>query len=182
MDRSKTASKVSRIAHFYLLAFYHRPTACPEKKGRFPYTWCHEILYTENLYLLRDELNEYKNYEHPVYVDVVTAAAPNLKHEHEPAYQTYYDVLTTVFMSPILSKTHNRTIILGAWGCGAFRNDPNVIARITMDVIVDYGGHLQNIVIAIPKQYQQYQQYQLPQNYDIFKKKLKDYKIPFQEM
>ena len=41
-------------------------------------------------------------------------------------------------------------IILGAYGCGFFGNDPYVVASIWRGIIRDYGGYFKNIVFAIP--------------------------------
>jgi uncharacterized protein (TIGR02452 family) len=46
----------------------------------------------------------------------------------------------------------NRALVLGAFGCGVFRNDPNVVARIWYDLLVNekLGQHLELVVHPIP--------------------------------
>ena len=42
------------------------------------------------------------------------------------------------------------TLVLGAWGCGVFQNDPNDIARYFKDALSgDFNGHFKKIVFAI---------------------------------
>ena len=40
-------------------------------------------------------------------------------------------------------------IVLGAFGCGAFRNDPEVVASAAFDVIPDYRGAFKAIEFAV---------------------------------
>lgn len=42
-----------------------------------------------------------------------------------------------------------KQIILGAWGCGDFNNDPHIVAKIYRDEINKRAGHFQHIVFAI---------------------------------
>lgn len=44
----------------------------------------------------------------------------------------------------------HRSIVLGAWGCGVFQNDPNAIAQYFKEVIdTDFHTHFKKIVFAI---------------------------------
>ena len=59
-----------------------------------------------------------------------------------------------------------RNLVLGAWGCGAFQNDPAAIAKVFKDYILkaDASASFDNIVFAIPgKKHKE-------GNFDIFKK------------
>ncbi len=42
-----------------------------------------------------------------------------------------------------------KNIVLGAWGCGAFRNDPYTIAKLFKNSIENYDGLYENIIFAI---------------------------------
>ena len=47
----------------------------------------------------------------------------------------------------VLRAVHQQghgTVVLGAWGCGAFRNDPDTIARIFADLLHP-GGVFHNV-------------------------------------
>ena len=66
-----------------------------------------------------------------------------------------YDILKNIFLLPVIISKKEKikkpnTIILGAFGCGVFGNDPKLIASLFMDICKKYGGHYENIVFAIP--------------------------------
>jgi uncharacterized protein (TIGR02452 family) len=46
----------------------------------------------------------------------------------------------------------HRTVILGAWGCGAFEGDPTVVAETARERLNDghFGGSFDRVVFAIP--------------------------------
>ncbi|MDF1664591.1 MAG: TIGR02452 family protein [Planctomycetota bacterium] len=46
----------------------------------------------------------------------------------------------------------HKTLILGAWGCGVFRNDPRQIAEIFKDVLEseEFAGAFRRVVFAVP--------------------------------
>ena len=72
-------------------------------------------------------------------------------------------------MCSILLKQQVDTAILGAWGCGVFKNDPYVIAYLTMHFINKMNGHLKTVIFAIPDA-------KFKQNYQAFSKAVQDYK------
>lgn len=59
----------------------------------------------------------------------------------------------------IAADNREKTLILGAWGCGAFRNDPEEIAKLFKEYLEgDFRGVFETVVFAIPgKQSQNYQ-------------------------
>lgn len=92
------------------------------------------------------------------------AAAPNLrKHDSvfkDPLYHDDYQRFITDNIRKMaleLPNSYQRTgdtyLILGAWGCGVFENDPNVIAKGFKDNIDLFGQYgIDHIVFAIPDQ------------------------------
>ena len=43
----------------------------------------------------------------------------------------------------------HRRLVLGAWGCGVFRNDPVVVAEAFAGALAEQAGHLDEVVFAI---------------------------------
>lgn len=98
-----------------------------------------------------------------VSVDVITCAAPNLREKPSNAYNP--DSGDAVHISSDeLYKLHLKRakhilhiaayngvdmLILGAFGCGAFQNDPSVVAKAYHDALEDYGKYFDLIEFAI---------------------------------
>ena len=59
-----------------------------------------------------------------------------------------------------------RNLVLGAFGCGAFKNNPEVVAKAYKEVLKEFDGYFENIEFAI------YCSKYDTQNYIIFKKVL----------
>ena len=118
-----------------------------------------------------------------VSVDVITCAAPNLRQRpgnmHNPAagakpVSVTPEELYTLHLNRAkhimhIAAAHSvDTLILGAFGCGAFANDPNVVARAYKDALTDprthYGSYFKLIEFAI------YCRAHETENYDAFKR------------
>ena len=88
--------------------------------------------------------------------DVITCAAPNLTAAKE--YCNVSDALNTKeltsrcdFVLNILSEQQAETIILGAYGCGVFGQDPEEVANIFKNLLATkYNGVFRKVVFAIP--------------------------------
>jgi len=110
-----------------------------------------EALYTKNVIFFKDK--DYNDMEF-VKVDVVTMASINLNPNAEydektetwteglvPKSDDYWD-MTLMKVRTILSlaaKNKCKYIILGAWGCGVFKNDPIDMADAFAEVLIDEG-------------------------------------------
>ena len=72
-------------------------------------------------------------------VDVITCAAPELWRGN--AMPPNYEALITQRIKRILdvaAKEKVAVLILGAWGCGAFRNPSEVVARVFFSLLKNY--------------------------------------------
>lgn len=101
--------------------------------------------------------------ENFVTVDVLTCAAPNLR--NEPANWHNPETGEPIRMDPqellslhihrgrhimCIAAAHSVDIlILGAFGCGAFRNDPYIVAQAYRTVTQEYQKYFDTIVFAI---------------------------------
>ena len=101
-------------------------------------------------------------------VNVITCAAPNLRPDrnenmHVPvSNQKLYD-LHVKRMRRILNiaaMKENAVVILGAYGCGAFRNPPRVVSSAMRQVVEEFRFHFRVIEFAVycpPRDEQNYQ-------------------------
>jgi uncharacterized protein (TIGR02452 family) len=95
--------------------------------------------------------------EKPILASVITAPAPNAGAiaQNEPAnlerVQATLKRRSELVLS-IASANQVDRLILGAWGCGVFRNDPPVVARIFADLLKPTGkfaGAFDEVVFAV---------------------------------
>ena len=62
---------------------------------------------------------------------LVTAAAPNVNFAKELYdLDLMYDTVRTAFLAPRLAQPETTTLVLGAWGCGAFGGNPHEISEL----------------------------------------------------
>lgn len=72
-------------------------------------------------------------------VDVITCAAPELmKIRHRPA--NYEEIITSRIKKilDVAAKEQVEVLILGAWGCGAFKNPSDIIATVFRTLLKNY--------------------------------------------
>ncbi len=111
--------------------------ACLKRKSMFynENILCDNSLYTDNMIYSPDVpffRNEYNLFiEEPFKLSIISAPAPNVR-----SLEIAEDDLKDIFRRRILkilqiAESHNhKTIILGAWGCGAFGNSPDLVASV----------------------------------------------------
>ena len=101
--------------------------------------------------------------ENFVTVDVISCAAPNLRNEpaniHNPETgeavriepQMLYDLHLSraKHILHIAAANGVEIIVLGAFGCGAFCNDPNVVAKAYRDALKEYANKFYVVEFAI---------------------------------
>lgn len=132
-----------------------------------------EALYTKNAIFFKD-----KNYDYiyPITVDVITIPAVNLNNiaKYDDLHKTNnYEKLTKDKIRLMLSMAilnETRILILGAWGCGVFKNDPTTMAQYFYDILIGEGyiKQLDKVIFAIINDHNS-----VGNNYQIFKSILK---------
>ena len=96
-------------------------------------------------------------------VDVITCAAPNLRNVVSNAYNVESGSAVAVtsdelyqihlkrarHIMTVAAANHADILILGAFGCGAFANDPHVVAKAMFDALKEFDGCFDLIEFAI---------------------------------
>ena len=113
-----------------------------------------------------------------VKVDVISCAAPNLRKRSGNYYNPEHGLTPEISAGElytlhkkraehilhVAAANHAHALVLGAFGCGAFANDPNVVARAYKDAMVSYTQYFRMIEFAV------YCRQDETDNYDAFKK------------
>lgn len=112
------------------------------------------IIYAPQVPIIKDEEGELL--ENVVTASVITTPAVNagavLRNEsQEQIDQIEYRMKQRMEMVlAICSELGYETLVLGAWGCGVFRNDPAVIARLFHELLIGkYKGQFKEVIFAI---------------------------------
>lgn len=111
------------------------------------------VLITPDIEIMRDCETYNLLHHNEIYkVNVVSVAAQDLHHEKfdETCVRR---TLANMYCSIRNYLPHTDTLILGAWGCGAFKNDPNTMATIMNDINLKYGGFLKRIVFTLTRKF-----------------------------
>lgn len=120
-----------------------------------------DIIYTPNVVVIKDD--DYNMLAETFKVDIISCAAPNLREKPNNAYnlgdgdkvQISDDELLAlhekrarkIFASAIANGI--KVLILGAFGCGAFCNDPHIVAQAYKNVLPEFQDYFQTIEFAV---------------------------------
>jgi len=127
------------------------------KTEKYPFD-LRDVICTDPCLCMRDSNSEtYKFLDKSEFKSFyfVTAAAPNIRYggeyfDPEKTSLTIDNILLAPILKPNFIKKEKPCLILGAWGCGAFGNDPVEIAKLMKNEIMKYGGHYSLIIFAVP--------------------------------
>lgn len=123
-----------------------------------------DIIYTQGVVIIRDEGGKIGDQWDWRLVDVISCAAPNLRKnpanrynkEQGPAVQITDEELLALhekrarrIMSVAAEIAYADHIILGAFGCGAFRNNPRIVAQAYKNVIPEFLDSFRTIEFAV---------------------------------
>ena len=120
-----------------------------------------DIIFTPNVQVLKDD--DYRLLVDPFAVDVITCAAPNLRERPANAFNPGYDKSVTISpdelrllheqrarrIMTVAAQNKTDVLILGAFGCGAFRNDPMVVAQAYKNILPEFLHHFLTIEFAV---------------------------------
>lgn len=120
-----------------------------------------DILYTPRVHVIKSD--SYTNLYRNAVVDVITCAAPNLRETPANAYnheagegiklsdtELYEIHLKRAKKIMAVAAHHNvDVLVLGAFGCGAFRNNPEIVANAYKDALKDYATCFDTVEFAV---------------------------------
>ncbi len=123
-------------------------------KNQSSFLYSDYMIYSPNVLFWNDDNGDY--FEKPLVADIITAPAPNkgamLQHNRKEEIAETEEVFRKRIdkVLAIASKQKVDTLILGAWGCGVFRNEPNDVASLFKEIISEkYAGAFKKIVFAV---------------------------------
>ena len=136
----------------------HRDTANP--------LYNNDCIYTPNVVVVKSDTNfpELLSQEDWWNVNILTCAAPNLRerpsnrmnpHAGDTAAKITHDELEELLTTrirrifEIAVANENEVLILGAFGCGAFKNPPEIVAKVFNKVMQDYLYYFDTIEYAV---------------------------------
>ena len=111
-----------------------------------------DIIYTPGVVVLRtdDDEMEVLPANRRYQVDVITCAAPNLNWtivEDDELYMIQKERIGRVV--DVAASNRAESLVLGAFGCGVFGNDPAIVAKASKDVLSERPGCFRKVVFAI---------------------------------
>ncbi|MBO5223324.1 MAG: TIGR02452 family protein [Clostridia bacterium] len=137
----------------------------PHRKANDP-LYNDDCIYTPSVCVIKSDTDYPEPLESELYwnVNVITCAAPNLREEpsnemNPHAGDKKADVSETELEKLLTARIRrifdvavsfgNEVLILGAFGCGAFKNPPTLVAKVFNTVMQDYLYHLKTIEYAV---------------------------------
>lgn len=123
-------------------------------RGRSTYLYSDYMIYSPEVVFWMDD--EGKLLKEPVIADVLTSPAPNKGAMIQNNCPDQIKKLEFTFRSRIekmlrlAASQEVECLILGAWGCGVFRNEPVEVATYFHELLTgEYQGRFKKIVFAV---------------------------------
>ena len=115
-------------------------------------TYNSDIIYTPDIIVFRRDDSDMGLIppEARYKVDVITCAAPNLnivQPSPNEQYALMYERIGRIM--DVAANNGADSLVLGAFGCGVFMNDPSVVAEASKDALRDHPGSFRKVVFAI---------------------------------
>jgi uncharacterized protein (TIGR02452 family) len=123
-------------------------------RGQTDFLYSDYMIYSPDVVFWFDD--EGNSIENPPKIDIITSPAPNkgamLQHERNSEIRAIEEVFKARIEKVLALAVANNleSIILGAWGCGVFRNEPSDVAQYFKDVIAaKFKNSFKEIIFAI---------------------------------
>lgn len=122
--------------------------------------YTNRLIYASNVIIIKDDDGDY--FSSPYLVDVITCAAPNLNENSNIKYNgdhgtaklsdnELFDVHYNRCLHMIKAAADNNVdiLVLGAFGCGVFRNNPVVVAKAMKKALEDAPYKFDKVIFPI---------------------------------
>ena len=120
-----------------------------------------DVIYTPKVLVLKDD--DFNILNNPFFVDVITCAAPNLREKPSNSYNQDDGCRAIISDEDLLALHEQRAkkilaaavnneadvLVLGAFGCGAFRNNPYVVAQAYRNILPLFRNYFKVIEFAV---------------------------------
>jgi len=121
-----------------------------------------DIIYTPGVVVFKSD--DYKDYGTTKNVNIITCAAPNLREVPKNEFNSENTTVPATISDDDLLELHkqrgrkilsvaaankNDYIVLGAFGCGAFRNDPKIVAEAYKQILPVFKNAFKVIEFAV---------------------------------
>lgn len=121
-----------------------------------------DIIYTPGVVVFKSD--DYKDYGTTKIVNVITCAAPNLREDPKNEFNSENTTVPATISDDDLLELHkqrgrkilsvaaankNDFVVLGAFGCGAFRNDPKIVAEAYKQILPEFKNAFKVIEFAV---------------------------------
>ncbi len=137
----------------------------PHRQANNP-LYNNDCIYTPNVCVFKSDINFPESLPKSEWwnVNILTCAAPNLRERPSNAMNPYAGTTAAKISATELEKLltlrirrifevavakGNEVLILGAFGCGAFRNPPELVAKAFRNVMQDYLDRFETIEYAV---------------------------------
>ncbi len=159
-------------------ALYFSLRQCPEyyafHRAQNTCLYSDRMIYSTVCPVFRDDAGQWL--AQPFVVDLVTSPAPNAGAvlRNEPTNRQHIVPILTERASKILGLAASRqcdALVLGAWGCGVFSNDPSAVASIFYDYLRPLGLYAQcfrHVLFSV------YDPTRPPKTYEVFAEQFAD--------
>lgn len=106
------------------------------------------MIYSKDILFFRDGQNNLMSFRK---FDVITAAMPkNTTEGNLDSYELEAAYDRRIFKMLKIAETHKtENLILGAWGCGVFNNDPETISKMFKYYLTTHNWNFKNVVFAV---------------------------------
>lgn len=150
----RTSTLYANLTDREMMRAFYQPHRQQLRSGQMDFTYNDDLIYTPDVVIFKSDtafpttLPEH----HWQKVDVITCAAPNLNYGRQMISPDELAQIHENRCRKILAVAQAQNVevvILGAFGCGAFGNPPEIVAKGMMRAIQDFSKAFQTIEFAI---------------------------------